>query len=181
MKTDKPKFIVYKAKCESVYQVGNMSECIYQLEDAIYYSTSDKVEDLELVSKKTYDTAVEQLEQKIKKYEENFDLNLVAKLEQKLTAAEARVKELEDKLTALNCSPNTVNADLQRAFEKEHSKAEILKKKLSSQESKFNDILKVCNNNTQYMWAAKIVSIITGCDFRDSEYILREHLTKKDE
>ena len=41
---------------------------------------------------------------------------------------EARCKELEEKIKVFNLSPNTINSDLQRAFEKEHSKAEILKK-----------------------------------------------------
>lgn len=34
---------------------------------------------------------------------------------------------------------------------------------------KFDEILKVCEGNEQFMWSAKIISIILDCDFRDAK------------
>lgn len=36
-------------------------------------------------------------------------------------------------------------------------------------ENKINDVLKVCKPHTDFMWSAKIISILLGCDFRDAK------------
>jgi hypothetical protein len=45
---------------------------------------------------------------------------------------------------------------------------------LDLKDKKFDDILKVCKNHTDYMWAAQIVSTITGYDFRDAEQYFKD-------
>lgn len=41
------------------------------------------------------------------------------------------------------------------------------------------EVLEVCKGHTNFMWAAKIVSIFTGCDFRDSQNELNTLLEDK--
>lgn len=48
-------------------------------------------------------------------------------------------------------------------------------------QEQIDEILKICNNNTHYMWGAKIVSIILKCDFRESPIKLREYFENKTE
>lgn len=44
----------------------------------------------------------------------------------------------------------------------------------NSNDEKTNAILKVCQGNEQYMWSAKIISIILDCDFRDAKQELEK-------
>ena len=48
-------------------------------------------------------------------------------------------------------------------------------------EEKLNKILDFCYKNTEYMWAATIVSIILECDFRDVKQKLDEYRKKRNE
>lgn len=44
---------------------------------------------------------------------------------------------------------------------------------------KHKEILEVCKGHEQLMWSAKIISILLGCDFRDSKQKLEEYLQLK--
>lgn len=48
----------------------------------------------------------------------------------------------------------------------------------SSNDEKTNAILKVCEGNEQFMWSAKIISIILDCDFRDAKQELEKRKDK---
>ena len=72
---------------------------------------------------------------------------------------EARCKELEEKIRVFTLSPATISSDLQRAFEKEHSKAEILKKenrilkaKLEVAANVLKDLSLPCTRQDYEMW-----------------------------
>ena len=44
-----------------------------------------------------------------------------------------------------------------------------------------NLILQVCKDNEEYMWAAKIISIILDCDFRDAkDALIKYNLNRKE-
>jgi hypothetical protein len=46
-------------------------------------------------------------------------------------------------------------------------------------EEKVLEVLKYCEGNTQYTWAAMIVAKLLDCDFRDSEQRLKQYLNRR--
>lgn len=53
--------------------------------------------------------------------------------------------------------------------------------KINEFEKQKRQILEVCEDHTEYMWAAKIVSILLDCDFRDSKQKLNNYLKQGEE
>ena len=51
-----------------------------------------------------------------------------------------------------------------------------LQKEIAERDTKIKEVLEYCNNQTQFMWAARIVSILLGCDFRDSGEKVKEFI-----
>jgi hypothetical protein len=47
---------------------------------------------------------------------------------------------------------------------------------IAGYEAASQKILAICQGNTEYMWAAKIVSTLLDCDFRDSSVELKKYL-----
>jgi len=66
----------------------------------------------------------------------NRALNHIASVEDKAVSVilklNARIKDLENKISILKCSPATINEELQTAFNKEQAKVESLKQKLEN-------------------------------------------------
>lgn len=99
------------------------------------------------------------------------------------TQVNTKLKEKIDKMRAELDERIEAYVEGYRAAEADYTSEENLRNNMNSigyrQLTEFREqqthILEYCRPHTDQMWAAKIVSIILGCDFRDAKQKVEEY------
>ena len=93
-------------------------------------------------------------------------------------------KELNARCRSWDCKP-CKEFNLKPLESHQHFYTDTLNEEINKLEQenarlreKEKQILNVCTGNTEYMWSAKIVSILLDCDFRDAKQYLDDILNQ---